>query len=371
VSDRALLRRDVEALADALLYEGYALYPYRASAPKNRWRWLFGVAYPQGCGEPSMVGCGVLIEGVAATTIDVRLRFLQPLGDEACARSVSVGPLRVVDLEVTPSRNRFSFPAANDERLVAEVELSATAVMTGVHRVTARVANHSTLGPSAAREDAVLRSLASVQLLLFANDGRFVSLQDPPEPLRAAASDCRSEGLWPILTGPSGPPGSRDTILCSPIILEDHAAVAPESPFELCDGTEVVELLTLGLLARSDDERRESAKLGEPLQALVAQAESVGPEALARLHGAIREFRSLGPGSRVRLHPCGRADIFDLALAGRTATVLSVEQDFDGRTYLAVAIDDDPGRDLGRDGRPGHRFFFHPEEVELLKGEEP
>jgi hypothetical protein len=71
-------------------------------------------------------------------------------------------------------------------------------------------------------------------------------------------------------------------------------------------------------------------------------------------------------GDRVRLHPHGRADIIDLALTGLIATIDSVEQDYDGRSYIAVIVDDDPGRDLGALGQPGHRFFFAPEEVELL-----
>lgn len=71
-------------------------------------------------------------------------------------------------------------------------------------------------------------------------------------------------------------------------------------------------------------------------------------------------------GDRVRLRPEGRADIMDLALAGRTATVDGIEQDYEGRVYLAVTVDDDPGRDLGELRQPGHRFFFRPEEVEPL-----
>lgn len=71
-------------------------------------------------------------------------------------------------------------------------------------------------------------------------------------------------------------------------------------------------------------------------------------------------------GDRVRLQPRNRADILDLALAGKAATVESIEQDFDGRIYLAVTVDDDPGRDLGNQRQPGHRFFFQPEEVEPI-----
>lgn len=85
------------------------------------------------------------------------------------------------------------------------------------------------------------------------------------------------------------------------------------------------------------------------------------------LHIGRAEVRS---GDRVRLRPRGRADIFDLALAGKVATVESIEEDYDGRAYVAVTVDDDPGRDLGALRLPGHRFFFSPEEVEPLTGGE-
>ncbi len=69
-------------------------------------------------------------------------------------------------------------------------------------------------------------------------------------------------------------------------------------------------------------------------------------------------------GDRIRLRPRYRADIMDLALAGKIATVASIEQDFEGHTYLAVTVDDDPGKDIGEQRHIGHRFFFSPDEVE-------
>jgi len=71
-------------------------------------------------------------------------------------------------------------------------------------------------------------------------------------------------------------------------------------------------------------------------------------------------------GDRVRLQPRAGGDVLDLALAGRTATIETIEQDYDGDIHLAVVVDDDPGRDLGLLRQPGHRFFFKPEEVEPL-----
>jgi hypothetical protein len=92
-----------------------------------------------------------------------------------------------------------------------------------------------------------------------------------------------------------------------------------------------------------------------------------GPEddrrRLECIHVGPAEIRQ---GDRVRLRPRGRADIIDLALAGMAATVEAIEQDYEGRVYLAVTVDEDPGRDLGALRQPGHRFFFRPEEVEPL-----
>src|SRR5882672_160843 len=72
-------------------------------------------------------------------------------------------------------------------------------------------------------------------------------------------------------------------------------------------------------------------------------------------------------GDRIRLKPRAGGDVFDLALAGKTAVVEAIEQDYDGKAHLAVVVDDDPGRDLGMLRQPGHRFFFSPEEVEPLQ----
>jgi hypothetical protein len=71
-------------------------------------------------------------------------------------------------------------------------------------------------------------------------------------------------------------------------------------------------------------------------------------------------------GERVRLWPLGDADILDIVLKGKLATIASIEQDYEDRVYISVTLDEDPGRDLGTQGKPGHRFFFRPEEVESL-----
>jgi hydrogenase maturation protease len=74
-------------------------------------------------------------------------------------------------------------------------------------------------------------------------------------------------------------------------------------------------------------------------------------------------------GSRVRLVPRAGGDIFDIALAGRTAVVEAIEEDLEGGRQVAVTLDDDPGRDLGEARFLGHRFFFGLDEVEPLDGD--
>lgn len=74
----------------------------------------------------------------------------------------------------------------------------------------------------------------------------------------------------------------------------------------------------------------------------------------------------LRKGDRVRLWPKNRADIFDVALEGKQATIEAFEQTYEGEVYVAVTIDDDPGRDLGEQRQIGHRFFFRAAEIEPL-----
>jgi hypothetical protein len=90
-----------------------------------------------------------------------------------------------------------------------------------------------------------------------------------------------------------------------------------------------------------------------PLEETRAPLESV------RVFGVL-----LRAGDRVRLCPRKRADIMDMALAGKIALIEAIEQDFEDNIQLAVVLDDDPGREFGMMRQPGHRFFFSPEEVE-------
>jgi len=327
----------VEKVANAVLYEGYLLYPYTASAIKNQHRWNFGVLDPPGAGSSEMQ-TEVLVVGTDPN-VSAKVRFLQEDGQSTVERQVKGG--------------EFSFTAAGEIR--GDVTLSTTPLTDHLRRVTVLIRNLS-----------AICSMLSTHTILTVEKGEFISLMDPPPEYREAAATCRNIGTWPVLAGVEG---ERNVVLSSPIILYDYPQIAAESPGDLFDSTEIDEILSLRIMTLSDDEKAEIRAGDEQARRILERTESLPPEQFMKLHGALRglkrpkEFRA---GEKVTLRPRRRADIFDIALAGKVGVIEAVEHDFDGRVQLAVVLDDDPGRDLGMMRQPGHRFFFTPEEVEPI-----
>ncbi len=326
-----------EQVAKAVLYEGYMLYPYTASSLKNQQRWNFGVLYPPGM-DTNEMQTEVLATGPAR--VEARVRFLE--GGPELEREVTVAAEAGGHGSVP-----FRFGAVN-----GEVEISAAPLRDDLIRVTVRIRNLSAAA-----------NMLSTHTILLAQGGEFVSLMDPPAEYREEAAACRNTGTWPVLAGGEG---ERDVMLSSPIILYDYPRVAAESPQDLFDSTEIDEILTLRILTLSDDEKAEIRGGGERARRLLERCETLPPEELMKLHGAIRSLRPVGfhAGDRVRLRPRRGADILDIALEGKVGIVEAVERDFENRVHLAIVLEDDPGRDLGMLRQPGHRFFFTPEEVE-------
>jgi hypothetical protein len=175
----------------------------------------------------------------------------------------------------------------------------------GVLRIAVRVEN-TTPCPAPdpadrdARDTAARHAFASTHLVLrTAGGARFVSLLDPPDPLRDAASGCVNDGVWPVLVddrppampGAPGGPRSARTVLASPVVMYDFPAVAPESPGDLFDGTEIDQLLVLSVLSLTDEERAEARACDPRAREILDRCAALGPEQLAALHGTIREIR--------------------------------------------------------------------------------
>jgi len=362
-------RAAVERLAATLLYEGYVLYPYRRSSVKNQQRFNFGGVYPRafaeanGGGDPWAMQTEVLVAGARAR-LSIVVRFLH-LIDRAGWQEAEE---RAIELDGV-GEHPFAVGGRDDgtqDALIGRILVEEHEATAACKRLRVRIENLTPMPAGDGRAAALRRSLASTHTLLFVDGGDFVSLLEPPPALEAAALACKNVGTWPVLVGARG---ERDAMLSSPIIVYDYPEVAPESPGDLFDACEIDEILTLRILTLTDAEKAEVRASDPRAAALLDRTDALDAAALGRLHGAIRELRpvaagALRSGDRVRLCPRGRADAFDVVLAGRLATIAAVEQDFEGRVQYAVTIDDDPGADLGAHGFPGHRFFFAADEVE-------
>jgi len=240
-----------------------------------------------------------------------------------------------------------------------------------------RVENTTPWRGERSREEAVAASLLGAHLIMQVTGGEFASLIDPPDWARGAAAACKSTRSFPVL---AGDPRRRDLVLAAPIILYDHPEVAPESPGDLFDCTEIDEILTLRTRTLTEEEKREARAADPRVAALIDRVDALGDEALGRLHGAVRGGVGSGapdeggrpatggafsPGDRVRLRPGRRrTDAQDMFLDGMAATVRSVAHDVEGRLCLAVTLDDDPAADLHL--WHGRFHYFYGDEVERL-----
>jgi len=276
-----------------------------------------------------------------------------------------------------------------------EITIAAKEIAPDVFQLTVQIDNLTPIdAPSQmARDEIQLRALISTHTILGLRNAEFVSLLDPPAELKDAAAACNNQGTWPVL---AGEPGEKDILLSSPIILYDYPQVAPESPGDLFDSTEIDEILTLRILAMTDEEKREMAAADERGRALLERTEALTAADMARLHGTLRNPSfvnaqreeasaqrrapkvkpelaflhvagcDLKIGDRVRLRPKSGADIMDIVLKDEVAIIEAIERDFEDKVHVAVVLESDPGREFGLDRMPGHRFFFSPDELEVM-----
>ncbi|MEO8578269.1 MAG: hypothetical protein ABI556_16285, partial [Gemmatimonadales bacterium] len=295
-----MTQRPVERVADALLFEGYMLYPYRPSAVKNRQRFNFGVIYPCDSGisesegkDAYLMQTECLIEGDVRTVLEVKVRFLQlvertvegnadiPPWQEAIERAVTLAPVTIGEMVAGAVRQTFTYEAAEtrdrdpdpgmgvggsiirrQRTIEGAIEVTSTEAVPGLFKVRVQIHNVSACEDTrgATRDEFLLRSFVSAHTILTVADGAFVSLLDPPVELRGFAASCHGVRSWPVLVGENG---ERDTMLSSPIIIYDYPAIAPESAGDLFDGTEIDEILSLRILTMTDEEKREMRQSDE------------------------------------------------------------------------------------------------------------
>ena len=287
-------------VANAVLYEGYMLYPYRPSAIKNQQRWSFGILYPPayhevaGGTERSQMHSECLLKIAGdEPAVQIQLRFLQLVVLEG--REEGVERSFECELPLAMAAQKFSFafsgPAASatQQEIMGTISLAIAKLNENVMKLTVDVANTSSIaGEARDRDRALLASLMSAHTILSLRGGEFVSLLDPPNELRQAISECKNIGNFPVLVGTEG---ERDMMLCSPIVLYDYPQVAPESAGDFFDGTEMDEMLTLRVMTLTDDEKDEMRNAGDHVRQLLERTEASAREQLMRTHGTIRSLR--------------------------------------------------------------------------------
>jgi hypothetical protein len=357
----------VEDIANAVLYEGYMLYPYRPSSVKNRQRWNFGVVYPRSYSESqngndsSFMHTECLATVPSSALLRIKVRFLQavartvekegapldrtageigkcPALDFPSAGAIEVdGPLPQAWQEATeceivmpsfpigdPRSARQSsihcFPGGQERETVrkaegvgritvrtkepisAGIDINVTNLGRDLHKISVRISN-TTVGKDWApefarspnRDAALMQSLLSAHTILHIDPGEFVSLIDPPAALKEIAAGCKNVGTWPVLAGEEG---QRSSILSSPIILYDYPQIAPESPGDLFDGTEIDEILALRILTLTEDEKKEMREGDERSRQILERTESMPMEHFMKLHGVLRGMRRADEESR-------------------------------------------------------------------------
>ncbi|MFF7309019.1 hypothetical protein [Streptomyces sp. NPDC008137] len=344
----------LSAVADAVLYEGYLLYPYRRSSAKNRVRWQFGVLFPRDWVEsdgpvvPGVSGsadswyqqteCLLRIRRPGDASVRVRIRYLQtqrkqvedsgrhPVAslrtddgtvhltfDEAVprecevvvpldellgtGRTVPVGAAAGLDVEPLPAGAGRVVRHRDEVR--ADTTVTAERLTDDLCRLRVRTANTGTAPEGrAARDEALRRALIATHTLIGGDGVEFVSLIDPPAELAAPARACRNEFTFPVLAGEAGDAeGTGHLLLSAPIILPDHPQVAPESPGDLHDAAEIDEILTLRTMLLTDEEKREARATDPRAAAILDRVDTMPQEVFERLHGAVRSLAPVAPAT--------------------------------------------------------------------------
>jgi len=228
--------------------------------------------------------------------------------DEAAEREMAAGRFKLSELSRAPRRVEIDVPGGSKEESLAgpagevvgalvrswrplrgAVEVGAEPLQKGTFRVTVRITN-TTPWDGADRESTLRQTFVSTHTTLKVRAGEFVSLIDPPEELREAVEGCENLKTWPVLVGEEG---DRSTLLSSPIILYDYPQIAPESPGDLFDGTEIDQMLILNVLNLTDEEKEEMRASDPRGREILERCESLSPEELMRLNGTFRDVRML------------------------------------------------------------------------------
>jgi hypothetical protein len=344
-------------IADAVLYEGFILYPYRASAIKNRQRFNFGVLLPgtwaehQQSGDTGRLQAECLIEG-EFPRIEVRIRFLQLVSREVGRRHSDASSNEVPTPPADPKDLRYesvpelevdgeihqSWEEAIEREIVAS-DLKLVELVTNPCTVRwTRAAHHSSetlLCADGQVAGAIVRRQRPIEAVVTIGAERLAErlwrirvevanvTMLAPDTLRPEAQLSALASAHVLLAAQAGqfvsllePPdpfapfvagcqnrgvwpvlvgdeSERDLMLASPIVLYDYPQVAPESDGDYFDGTEMDEMLALRVMTLTDDEKRAMRGLDRRAREILERTEALSQSNLMHLHGTVRELKEV------------------------------------------------------------------------------
>lgn len=339
----------VEKIAEAVLYEGYMLYPYRPSSVKNQQRWNFGVLYPpswcnhQSGSDSSSMQTECLLKTDESTRLSVKVRFLQivqrsagrlvePSSEsvesaepnfepvdrleiagrvyqpwqEAVERELSYDDLDPADFS-TMAPLLFSIPEKreieylSDERgvpvgaiirewkaLNGSVEIRSLSFHDDVVKLTVQVENLAGTNPTIQFDSASRETVLSHSLVsahTILGAEHGEFLSLLEPPIGFQEQASQCRNLG---TWPVLATDAGDAMLSSPIILYDHPQIAPESAGNLFDSTEIDEILSLRILTLTEEEKREMRQSDDRTRGILERTESMPEEQFMKLHGVLR-----------------------------------------------------------------------------------
>jgi hypothetical protein len=344
----------VEKIAEAVLYEGYLLYPYTRTAMKNQQRWTFGGVYPQAYSEvtgghdPWMMQTQCLIQGSDETRIELKVRFLHVIQRRVVKRvngtseeGIPVDELWV-DREVyrpweeaverelgsaevspgaLPLHLTIDVPAGrSEEQLVDEAGTMVGALVREWNAIQGRIEIEFERPPQSDEMAPEQAGRSPYQLTVRIINSTPWQSDDPSSRQHVVRQSMISthtilrvtggafislletperyrkaaEACENIKTWPvlAGEDGERHTMLSSPIILYDYPQISPESRGNYYDATEIDELLALSVMTLTDEEKQELRESDPRGREILERTESLSPHELMNLHGAVRGLQA-------------------------------------------------------------------------------
>ncbi len=347
VEDRFETARTV---ADAVLYEGYVLYPYRASSRKNQVRFQWGVLVPRSYSEADgserwsartecLADLGDQRNGRDRPILRVRVRCLQTQrrrvearlsGTSPASRGSAFGPVDALEVDGT---SHVEWDEAVD-RMVDLPPLVIPPGGTAADELSFHLEGGSeiepvhkadgTLAGRFVRERLAIDGMVRVATVPAAEGSPYVKVAVTvenattwtddsnrrvdvvPQSLVAVHTMLALDGATfvSLLDPPDGAAvaalscrsdgtypvliGTDDVVLSSPIILYDHPEVADQSPGDLYDSLEIDEILALRVMTLTDAEKAEARGTDARAAAIIDRCDALSPEAMGRLHGQMR-----------------------------------------------------------------------------------